>query len=179
MPWFSESWRRLRALGRRRQIDADLEEELRLHMELRAEQQVKAGAASDEALYAAERSLGNRILLKETGRDVWRWVSLETFLQDVRYGARMLRKSPVFTLVAVASLALGIGANTAIFGLVDRILLKSLPVRNPDELRLVLWTGHSRIPMHGGSGYSPILYGVQAHSSFSYAMCKLLAGSVS
>jgi len=100
-------------------------------------------------------------------------------MRDLRYAFRILLKHPSSAAIVVITLALGIGANTAIFGLVDRILLKSLPVRNPDELRLVLWTGHSRIPMHGGSGYSPILYGVQAHSSFSYAMCKLLAGSVS
>ena len=178
MEWIGEIWRRLRALVRRRQNDRDLEEEMRLHVELRAEEQMKTGVAPDDARSTAQQRFGNALLMKERSCDVWGWRWLETFLQDLRYGARMLRKSPAFTAVAILSLAIGIGANTAIFSVVNAILLKSMPVRNPEQLRLVLWTGEPRIPMSTGSGYSTTLHNIEVHSSFSYPMYQLLATSV-
>ncbi|MBZ5592517.1 MAG: ABC transporter permease [Acidobacteriia bacterium] len=178
MEWIGESWRKLKALAGRKQFDRDLDEEMRLHVELRAQEQIKSGTAPDDARAAARRRFGNPTLLKETSRDVWGWSSIESFWQDLRYAARMLSTSPAFTLVAVLSLAIGIGANTAIFSIANAILLKSLPVRDPDQLRLVLWTGHSRIPRHSGSGYSTHLHGIEVNSSFSYPMYKLLAASV-
>src|SRR5438034_390397 len=178
MGWIGEIWRRLRALVRRRQNDRDLEEEMRLHVELRAEEQMKTGVAPDDARSTAQQRFGNALLMKERSCDVWGWRWLETFLQDLRYGARMLRKSPAFTAVAILSLAIGIGANTAIFSVVNAILLKSMPVRNPEQLRLVLWTGEPRIPMSTGSGYSTTLHNIEVHSSFSYPMYQLLATSV-
>lgn len=178
MEWIGEIWRRLRALVRRGQIDSDLEEEMRLHVELRAEEQIRTGIAPDDARSTAQRQFGSSLLMKERSRDVWGWRWLETFLQDLRYGARMLRKSPAFTVVAILSLAIGIGANTAIFSVVNAILLKSLPVRDPEQLRLVLWTGEPKIPMHTGSGYSTTLHNIEVHSSFSYPMYKLLATSM-
>jgi len=165
MEWIGEIWRRLRALVRRRQNDRDLEEEMRLHVELRAEEQIKTGVAPDDARSTAQLRFGNALLMKERSRDVWGWRWLETFLQDLRYGARMLRTSPAFTTVAILSLAIGIGANTAIFSVVNAILLKSMPVRDPEQLRLVLWTGEPRIPMSTGSGYSTTLHGIEVHSS--------------
>ena len=178
MEWIGEIWRRLRALVRSRQNDRELEEEMRLHVELRAEEQMKTGVAPDDARSTAQQRFGNALLMKERSCDVWGWRWLETFLQDLRYGARMLRKSPAFTAVAILSLAIGIGANTAIFSVVNAILLKSMPVRDPEQLRLVLWTGEPRIPMSTGSGYSTTLHNIEVHSSFSYPMYQLLATSV-
>jgi predicted permease len=103
---------------------------------------------------------------------------LESLFQDMRFAWRTLKKNPTLTFVAVASLAIGIGANTAIFSLVDAILLKSLPVRDPQQLRLVLWTGKSRIPVHRSSGYTITLHGVEVHGQFPYPIYKLLVASV-
>ena len=178
MEWIGELWRRLKALAGRRQLDRDLDEEMRLHVELRAQEQIEAGTEPDEARCSARRRFGNPALLKETSRAVWGWRPLEIFWQDLRYAARMLAKSPAFTLVAVLSLAIGIGANTAIFSIANTILLKTLPVRDPDQLRLVLWTGEPRIPRHSGSGYSTRLHGIQVNSSFSFPMYHLLTANV-
>src|ERR1700680_2240002 len=87
-----------------------------------------------EAAATARREFGNVTLTEEDSRAVWKWPSLEEFLMDVRFGARTLRKSPAFTAIAVLTLALGIGANTAIFSLVNGILLVSLPYPKPAEL---------------------------------------------
>jgi predicted permease len=118
----------------RRKQDADLDRELRAHLDLEAEEQQESGANPAEARYAAQRVLGNTALVKEDVRALSPWAWFETVIQDVRYGLRQLRRSPGFTVAATLTLALGIGANTAIFTLVHAILLKSLPVSHPEQL---------------------------------------------
>jgi predicted permease len=121
----------------RRQRERDLELELQAHLELDAEELRESGLPAPAAQFAARRRLGNTILLAEAIREVWGWSWLERIGQDVRFGLRLLRKNPAFSVVAILSLALGIGANTAIFGLIDALLLKSLPVRDPQSLLFV------------------------------------------
>ncbi|TAM83978.1 MAG: ABC transporter permease [Acidobacteria bacterium] len=122
---------------RRQQRESDLERELRGHLELEAEEQQDAGVSAEEAAYAARRALGNTTQIKEDVRTAWGFQWLETLLQDLRYGLRQLRRNPGFTAVAVLTLALGIGANTAIFSLIDAVMLRTLPVTKPDELMQV------------------------------------------
>jgi predicted permease len=128
--------RRLNMLFHRRQFDADLEEEMRLHLEMRQREQLASGMASRDATAAARRRFGNATILREKSHSAWGWELLEHFLQDINYGIRAMLRSPGITLVALFSLALGIGANTAIFSLTDAVLLKSLPVNDPAQLVL-------------------------------------------
>ncbi len=132
------SWRReLAKLGalllRRKPVD-DLEEEIRLHLRMEEQEDLESGMSPEGAHYAALRRFGNVTLAQEGSREMWGWNSIEILLQDLRYGLRQLRCSPGFAAVAALTLALGIGANTAIFSLIDAVVLRTLPVSRPDEL---------------------------------------------
>jgi predicted permease len=119
---------------RRKPPERDLDRELRAHLDLEAEEQRSSGLPDDAAEHAARRALGNSTYLKEDLRAVWHWTSVERLVQDLRYAARTLRRNRTFTAAAILSLALGIGANTAIFSLFDALVLRSLPVHKPAEL---------------------------------------------
>ena len=132
--WFHQTWLRLKALIWRRRLDRDLQDELQFHLAMRKEKRQAEGLSRAEADTQTRRAFGNVGLLEEACRDLWTFGWLETILQDLRYGIRMLRRSPAFAAVAALSLALGIGANTAIFTVIDALLLKMLPVQRPEQL---------------------------------------------
>jgi len=131
----------------RRKFESQLDEEMRFHLEMKAQ----AAGGSKDAGYAAQRQFGNATLLREQSREMWGWVWLETLVQDVRYGARMLAKNPGFTVVATATLALGIAVNTTIFSVVSGWLLKKPPVADPDRVVVVVSTNAARTTERGRS----------------------------
>jgi predicted permease len=128
---------------RRRRKEAELEEELQFHLSEEMEEREAGGAPADEARWAARRDIGNATLVREDARTQWSWTLVEQLAQDVRYGVRGMAKHPVFTALAALSLALGIGANTAIYSFVDAILVRSLPVRDPASLVVIKWRSRS------------------------------------
>lgn len=114
--------------------DAELNREIHSHIEAEVEEQIEAGVPSEQARRAAQRAFGNQTLAVEEIRSMWRFTTLEAFAKDIQYGFRLLRRSPLFAVFTITSLALGIGATSAIFSLFDGIVLRELPVREPDRL---------------------------------------------
>ena len=132
-------FRKMTWWARRPRKENELREELQFHLAEEMEERRADGLSEEEARWAARRELGNLTLVLEETRALWSWVLLEQLAQDVRYGLRTMVKHRTFTVLAALSLALGIGANTAIFSFMDSILLRSLPVSDPASLIVVKW----------------------------------------
>jgi macrolide transport system ATP-binding/permease protein len=150
--------RKLVWLLQRRRKEAELREELEFHLEEEAEERRGEGLPEEEARWAARRDLGNVAQVEENIRAVWIWTFWERLIQDVRYALRMMRKNPTFTALATLLLALGIGANTAIYSFVDALLVRLLPVADPRSLVVLNWhmqdKGSDRDSVvHHASGY--------------------------
>src|ERR1019366_274932 len=127
-------WFRLGGIFSKGKLNADMEAEMQLHLELRIEKNIAAGMEPEEARYAALRAFGGADQIKELCRDGMGWRLIENVFRDIRFGARALRKSPGFSLTAVLTLALCVGANTAIYSVIYALLLKPLPFPTPGRI---------------------------------------------
>src|SRR5216683_4821865 len=141
MRWINVFGLRLRSLLRSARVEHELDEEVRYHLERQVDENIAAGMSPEEARYSALRDFGGVEQRKEECRDARGLAFVDIVRQDLRYALRMLRKNPAFTVVALLSIGLGVGANSAIFSLVDQALLRQLPVREPGRLVLLRWKG--------------------------------------
>ena len=173
---FDKTLLRVRSIFRKNHVEQDLTDELRFHLEKLIEQNVARGMPPAQARYAALDELGGVEQIKEECRDMRRVNLIANLVQDLRYGLRMLAKSPGFTAVVILSLALGIGANTAIFSLIDAVMLKSLPVRQPEQLVLLNWVSKGQsyvIRDYDGDSWADS-EGRDVGTSFSYPIYRAI-----
>ena len=146
-PWLRALWNNF---FRKKQLDDDLDEELTAYAELVAAEKVRSGMSPESARRSTRVEMGGVEQIRQSVRDIGAGVSLDTLAQDIRYCVRTLAKNPAFSLVAIATLALGVGANTAMFSLLDQVVLRLLPVSHPEQLVIVKETGN-----HYGNSYGP------------------------
>ena len=159
---------RLRTLFRRRDVEAEMAEEMRFHLEQRASALAGEGLSADEARFAAQRRFGNTAVLQEQARDTFGWGAAERFLHDLRFAARQLVRAPGFSLLAVVTLGLGIGANTSMFSLVNGIMLKPLPYADAGRLQhLYRVTAQHPEGGHSPADYLDLLAARAAYGDFS------------
>jgi len=132
--WLNKTWLRLKALLKRRQLDRDLEDEMAFHLAMREEKNREGGMHEEEARYASRRQFGNVTVAKERSREMWTFTWLEALWQDVRYGARTLRTSPAFSVVAILTLAAGIGVDAGIFQIFNALALRPVEIGGSQRL---------------------------------------------
>src|SRR5258707_3587033 len=156
--------------------DADLERELRSDLELEEEEQREGGISEEEARYAALRAFGNPTLIREQTSAVWSWNWLESLARDLRFSLRALRRTPGFSVIAILVMALGIGANVALFTVVRGVLLKPLPFQNPDHLVMLYEAGLQEDDTAGSNIVSGGMYSEWKKQNRSYSTLALAEG---
>jgi predicted permease len=166
---------KLQALFSQGKVNREFDDELQAHLQMLTERYLRQGLLPEQARQAARRQFGNSSLLEERIRGARSFLSLSACRRDVLFGARQLARNPLFTAIAVSSLALGIGANTAVFSAAKRVLLDTLPVSNPHELRMLTWvSGHEQpVPPVWGDVWSSDGGGL-ASNAFSYAVFEAM-----
>lgn len=166
---------RCAAMFRKQKVDREIDDELRAHLEMAAEENQRRGMSADEAWRAALRQFGGVTQVREIVHLRAGWPLIENLRRDVGYAVRMLKKSPGFAAIAIGSLALGIGANTAIFSIAKQVLLDRLHVPHPQELRLFAWRSGSKSAVHSSWGdWDKTEGGGVTSTSFSYPVYELL-----
>lgn len=148
--------------------EADLERELRNHLDLEAAERRESGMSPEDARTCAMRALGDFTLIQEEVRQNWRGAWLERLFQDVHHSLRAIRRTPGFAAVTILSLAIGIGASTSVFTVFHALFLRGMPMKDPQQLRIVNWTGGKRSPANSVSGYFYSLNGQNVCGSFSF-----------